>query len=73
MLIATAIVAVGLGGLELSALVINYARTAIAICSLAVIGAGLLTPFHQKKLGAVLGIVLPNGFALLTYLLGIRF
>jgi len=73
LLIATAIVAVGLGGLRLSALVINYARAVIAFCSFAVIGAGLLTPFHKKKLGAILGVVLPSGFALLMHLLGLRF
>ena len=74
LLIGTAIVAIGLAGfIEVAALVTNFARTAIAICSLVVIGIGLLTPFHKKRLGAVLGLVLPNSFALIMHLLGIRF
>ena len=72
LLIGTAIVAVGLGGMEVAALVTNYARAAIAIGSFVVIGIGLLMPFHMKRLGAILGLVLPNAFALTMHLLGIR-
>jgi hypothetical protein len=73
LLIATAIVAIGLGGMEISSLVTSFNRVAIATCSFAVMGAGLLMPFRKKKLGAILGAVLANGFTLLMHILDIRF
>ena len=66
------IIAVGLGLLNASVQVNDLARSILALCAFATIGAGLFTPFHKKRLGAVLGLVLPLAFFLIMNLVGIR-
>jgi hypothetical protein len=71
-LLSITIIAVGLGLLNASVQVNDLARSILALCAFATIGAGLFTPFHKKRLGAVLGLVLPLAFFLIMNLVGIR-
>ena len=71
-LLSITIIAVGLGLLNASVQVNDLARSILALCAFATIGAGLFTSFHKKRLGAVLGLVLPLAFFLIMNLVGIR-